>query len=362
MLEQKISFNFLLLGYGGGQHEGTYLTDSMILAHLDLKKNKVFLISLPRDLWIKIPTKSSEDFHLKINALYQFSLSSSVRKNFPNVDRDLILEKGFPNLISYAVNQTTGLTIDNFVAVDFSGFKKAIDALGGVDVNVVKSFDDPEYPIAGKENDLCGKEEQFKQIEKYLAPSITYDFEERNRLFKEKPELEDFVKNATDSPELAFPCRYEKLSFKAGLTHMNGETALKYVRSRHGIEDGGDFGRAGRQQQFILAVKNKVINIGFITKIIPLMDSLKDNIKTDVSPELIKKLMGETPSAQKYTFSNLILSDQNYLTETISSGGQYVLIPKTGMDRWKEVRLEIKNFIAEITPAPTFPPVEKDKF
>src|SRR6476660_9623008 len=64
---KKDSYNILLLGYGGEGHEGAYLTDTIIVAHVDLKKNQVILLSLPRDLWVKVPGKTS-DFHAKINS------------------------------------------------------------------------------------------------------------------------------------------------------------------------------------------------------------------------------------------------------------------------------------------------------
>jgi len=356
--ENKTAYNFLLLGYGGGKHEGTYLTDSMMLIHIDLKNKKTFLISLPRDLWVKIPTKSGDDFHMKINALYQFDADPdpSIRSNYPDINWVIVKKLGFSNLISLGIYQVTGLKVDNYTAVDFTSFKKAINAIGGVDINVKRAFEDPQYPIDGKESELCGKDDIFKQAEPFINPP--YDISARAKLFAEKPEIEQFVKNATDSPELAFPCRYEKVVFKAGMTHIDGETALKYVRSRHGIQDGSDFDRSARQQQFIMAVKEKIISVDFITKILPLMDTLKTDIKTDVSPTLIKKLVGEAPNAQKYSLSSLVLSDQNYLTDTVSTGGQYVLISKDETDNWQIVKQGINNFIAEITPTPISSPTK----
>jgi LCP family protein required for cell wall assembly len=248
--EKKI-FNFLIMGYGGGNHDGAYLTDTLMIAHVDMEKKRTVLISLPRDIWVKIPTKSGDDFHEKINAVYQMGLFN---KNYPDIPAKYAEEQGAANLTKEVVGNIVGLEIDNYVAIDFEGFTKAVDVLGGVDVNVETTFDDYEYPVTGKEKDLCGKEEK---------------------------DLPDLLKIATESPTLAFPCRYEHLHFDAGLTHMDGETALKYVRSRHSLQDGNDFGRAKRQQRFLEAVKNKVISIGFITKIPALMDEMQNYIRTD---------------------------------------------------------------------------------
>ena len=338
---EKTVYNFLLLGYGGGSHDGTYLTDTIMIANIDIKVKKVTLFSVPRDLWVRLPTKSGADFHTKINAVYQLEL-------FP---------KDFPDLkqtsAKITISQITGLPIDGYVSVNFAGFTKAIDILGGIDVEIKRSFTDPEYPIEGKEKELCDKdtEELFKKAEPFITPG--FNPEERDRQFKDNPKLEEFVKNASSSPELAFPCRYEKLEFKQGLTHMDGSTALKFSRSRHSPEDGGDFNRALRQQQVIEAVKNKVISLGFIPKIIPLMDEFKRDVKTDIGMDIIKKFIGQADKSREFKITSFVLTDKNVFKNATSDDGQFILIPNEGMDNWKGIQIIIKNMIEAITPAPT---------
>ena len=339
--QEKTVYNFLLLGYGGGNHDGTYLTDTIMIANIDIKVKKVTLFSIPRDLWVRLPTKSGADFHTKINAVYQLEL-------FP---------KDFPDLkqtsAKITISQITGLPIDGYVSVNFQGFIKAVDILGGIDVEVRRSFTDPEYPIEGKEKELCDKdtEELFKKAEPFITPG--FNPEERDRQFKDNPKLEEFVKNASSSPELAFPCRYEKLEFKQGLTHMDGSTALKFSRSRHSPEDGGDFNRALRQQQVIEAVKNKVISLGFIPKIIPLMDEFKRDVKTDIGMDIIKKFIGQADKSREFKITSFVLTDKNVFKNATSDDGQFILIPNEGMDNWKGIQIIIKNMIEAITPAPT---------
>jgi len=339
--QEKTVYNFLLLGYGGGNHDGTYLTDTIMVANIDIKVKKVTLFSIPRDLWVRLPTKSGADFHTKINAVYQLEL-------FP---------KDFPDLkqtsAKITISQITGLPIDGYVSVNFQGFIKAVDILGGIDVEVRRSFTDPEYPIEGKEKELCDKdtEELFKKAEPFITPG--FNPEERDRQFKDNPKLEEFVKNASSSPELAFPCRYEKLEFKQGLTHMDGSTALKFSRSRHSPEDGGDFNRALRQQQVIEAVKNKVISLGFIPKIIPLMDEFKRDVKTDIGMDIIKKFIGQADKSREFKITSFVLTDKNVFKNATSDDGQFILIPNEGMDNWKGIQIIIKNMIEAITPAPT---------
>lgn len=342
--QEKTTYNFLLLGYGGGAHEGTYLTDTMMIVNLDIKAKKVTLFSVPRDLWIKIPTKSGTDFHTKINAAYQLEL-------FPEDYPDL---KKTP--VKTIISKISGLPIDGYVSVNFEGFTKTIDILGGIDIEVKRSFIDAEYPIEGKEKELCDKdtEELFKKAEPFITPGFNPD--ERDRQFKDNPKLEEFIKNASSSPELAFPCRYEKLEFKKGLTHMDGSTALKFARSRHSADDGGDFNRALRQQQVIEGVKDKIISLGFIPKIIPLMDEFKKDVKTDIGLDIIKKLMGQADKTKEYKTTTFVLTDQNVLKNAVSDDKQYILIPNEGIDNWNGVTETIKNIIKEITPTPIASP------
>ncbi|VVA44207.1 conserved hypothetical protein [Candidatus Roizmanbacteria bacterium] len=324
--QEKTAYNFLLLGYGGGAHEGTYLTDTIMAVNVDTKTKKITLFSIPRDLWVPLPTKSGADFHTKINALYQLEL-------FPKDYPDLKQIKA-----KTIISKITGLPIDGYVSVNFEGFTKAINILGGIDVEVKKSFTDPEYPIDGKEKELCDKdtEELFKKAEPFITPGFNPD--ERNQQFKDNPKLEDFVKNATDSPELAFPCRYEKLEFKKGPNHMDGTTALKFARSRHSPDDGDDFNRAIRQQLVIESIKDKVISLGFIPKIIPLMNEFKKDVKTDIGLDIIKKLIGQTDKIKEYGITTFVLTDENVLKNAVSDDKQYILIPREGIDNWKGIQ------------------------
>lgn len=353
---EKTEYTFLLLGYGGLGHEGPYLTDSMMVAHVNLKKNTVSLVSLPRDLWVRMPTKSGDDFHSKINSVYQMGMYEW--KNFPDVK---VLKTRTPELVKQAVQTITGLTIDNVITVDFAGFEKAVDALGGIDVTVLITFDDYGYPIEGKEMDLCGRDADFVQIEKFLKPG--FDETEKEKLFKDKPELEAFFKEITteDPPTKAFPCRYEHLHFDAGKVHMDGSTALKYVRSRHSLEDGSDFGRGARQQQFVKAIKNKLLNVSILTNVFPLMDQLKDHISLDVSSDELKKFMGEATDVAAYKIINIHMNDTDYLRSSSSDYGGYILIPRTGADNWQEIHSVISNAILEITPTPSPLPINKVK-
>ena len=200
-IPERTEYNILLLGYAGGRHEGTYLTDTVIVMHFDSKRKQAFMLSLPRDLWVKLPTKSGADFRAKINTIYETELFPN---HFPDLDSKLAGGKSDAELTKFILSQITGLEIDNYLAIDFASFTKAVDVLGGVDIDVARSFIDEKYPIDGKQDDLCEKDEQFKQVEPFLPPKV-YNDEEKEKLLREKPELDEFLRQATEQPQPSFP-------------------------------------------------------------------------------------------------------------------------------------------------------------
>lgn len=289
--ETDNSLNIVLLGYGGANHDGGGLTDSMILANIDPKTQKVNVISIPRDLWVNIPGYGDG----KINVAYT---------------------KGV-DVVKTVVQTVTGKKVDYYVSVDFSKFSEIIDLLGGIDVNVPQSFTDEFYPVKGLENETCGK---------------TND--EINAL---KAKYSDF------QLEKQFTCRYEKLVFTKGVTHMDGTMTLKYVRSRHSDTYGNDFSRSERQHAVLLAIKDKVINLNVLSKANPLFNKLVAAIKTDIGIGNIDNVIKPFGDITKYTVNHIYLTDQNALKASSSSAGAYILIPKAGQGNWSEVQSFLKS-------------------
>jgi polyisoprenyl-teichoic acid--peptidoglycan teichoic acid transferase len=327
-LNDKKPINILLLGYGGGNHEGTYLTDSIIAVHIDPKTQKIFLISIPRDTWIKIPTNGTDGSYSKINAAYGDGLDDVT---YPNKQVQFTGADGGGKMAEYVLSQVIGIPLDYFVGLDFTGFTHTIDTLGGVSINVEKTFDDYSYPIEGKEDDPCGHtQEEIASMSAQLASA-----------------------SATLADVDAFPCRYEHIHFDKGIADMNGTTALKYVRSRHSLQDGTDFGRAQRQRNLIVAVKQRVLAASFIPQIVPFMTSLGDDLRTDLSLDDVKTLVQNIQTLNKYKIVSLALTDQNYLQETVASDGEDILESKDGIDDWSSVHKWLQDEFAgkvQITP------------
>src|SRR5690349_22077028 len=114
------------MGYGGGSHDGAYLTDSLVIMSLLPQSHHTTLISVPRDLWVQYPPNSGN--YTKINSIY--TVASNNHAN-PVAGGDAVAQK---------VALVTGLQINYWMTINFAGFKDFIDAIGGVDVNVPDSF------------------------------------------------------------------------------------------------------------------------------------------------------------------------------------------------------------------------------
>jgi len=287
----------LLLGYGGGIHDGGSLTDSIMLAQIRPHDQKINLISIPRDLWINVSTNSANPNFAKINYLYP-STNSTITKS--------------------KISEILGINIDYYLALDFSGFTKAIDQLGGIDLKIKKPFIDEFYPLEIGTTDTCNKPpEEIKAIEATMSGDLLAQ---------------------------QYTCRYETLNFNIGTTHLDGITALKYARSRHSPTDGGDFNRGLRQRQVIEAIRDKIISLNIFSKIIPIIKNLKYHLYTDITTTDIEKYLLRAYEFSKYKTESFALTDKNVLMIS-TSNRQSILIPTTGINQYDA----IKSYVASIS-------------
>lgn len=312
--------NILLLGIGGGAHEGPNLTDTIIFASIDPKTERVVMVSIPRDLWVP-------DMRAKINSAYAFGEETEKGKG-------LVLAKA-------AVSKILGQPVDYAIRIDFDGFVKAVNLIGGLDINIERTFDDYEYPISGKENDICGH----------------------------SPEEVSIL--ATSSSQLdAFPCRYKHIHFEKGLTHMDGQTALEFVRSRHALGDeGSDFARSRRQEKILTAFKEKLLSAQTLLnpgKLVNLYTLLEESIDTDIKQGEFDDFIRLAQSMKNAKVQNAVLDYGNsqddrpgLLTNPLDSteyNGQWTLIPRIGNGDFSEIQkyidCEIKTGNCIVTPTP----------
>jgi len=157
----KGSLNILMLGSDSRDpdHKGTageWRTDTMIIAHIPASHDKVYLVSLPRDLYVHVPKSQSNpklgNTKAKLNASYAWG--------------------GLP-LTVQTIEGYTGLRMDHVVLIDFGGFKEVVDALGGVDMTIeqdVKSIHPPHRQFKKGPNHLDGAEALDYVRQRYQFP------------------------------------------------------------------------------------------------------------------------------------------------------------------------------------------------
>lgn len=281
--------NLLILGKAGEGHTAPDLTDTIILFSVKLDENspQIDTISLPRDIWLV-------DLEAKLNSVYYWG-------NKRQAGGGLVLAKS-------TVEQIAGVPVHYAVVLDFNGFKKIIDLMGGIQVQVKKSFIDERFPIPGKENDSCGGDPNFD-------------------------------------------CRYETIKFEKGLQYMNGETALKFVRSRHSqdLEEGTDFARSDRQQAVIKAIKDKLLSREMLTQPQKLWDIWQQGntmIETDLTDQE-KAIWGRFVYDARDSIRTHLLPED--LLELSSLTGEfrdlYALSPTAGSDNWSQIHVWVQRVL-----------------
>ena len=257
--------NFLILGIGGGTHESPDLTDTIIFVSISPSSSPV-LLTIPRDLWVP-------SLQAKINTAYHYGVEKA------GTSGGLTLAKS-------AVSEIIDQPVDFAVVFDFATFSRVIDEIGGVDVQVERSFTDTQYPISGKENDPCDE------------------------------------------------CRYETISFSQGLQHMDGATALKFVRSCHSenLDEGTDFARSRRQTLVVEAIKTKLLSRLDLKLYRRLIALISQNTQTDITPDHYFSLVKLALSARKYPLKTAALTEPDHLYNPPllpKYGRQWILLPKS---------------------------------
>jgi LCP family protein required for cell wall assembly len=202
------ALNILLLGSDSRDPDqpitqgGNWRTDTIELMHVPASHDKAYVISFPRDLWVHVPkssTSSYGDTMAKINAASAWG--------------------GVP-LVVQTVEEYTGVRVDHLALIDFAGFVKVVDALGGVDMNIERTIRSIHPPYR---------------------------------------------------------------TFHKGLNHLNGAEALDYVRQRKQFPD-GDFARIRHQQEFLKAIMDKGVSAGTITdlgRLTAFVSSMADAVTVD---------------------------------------------------------------------------------
>jgi len=284
--------NILLLGKGGAGHDGPDLTDTILIASIDPIAKEVALLSLPRDLWVK----SSAGGQSKINAVYANAKYGVLNDYTVKQQTDAVkaeAEKAGVKAIEDTVTSVLGIPIHYFGMVDFQGFAQAINAVGGIDINVKTEVYDT-----------------FIQADNNNNPLIA----------------------------------------AVGQQHFDGKHALLYAQSRHGSLR-GDFDRTERQREVIVALKDKILSLGTFAnplKVNQLIDAVGDHVSTDFTTNELKRvydIVKDVPSAK---IASIGLADppNNFVTtDTINS--QSVVVPRAGEFEYTEIQSYVRNTLRD---------------
>ena len=272
--------NVLLMGSDKRSESAvqSQLTDTLLLMSIGRVEHDVVLLSLPRDLWVEDPRGAKS----KINAVYTLN------------DQDQSDQISGGDAIMDVVEEVLGAPVHYYAVINFELFQEAIDILGGIEVEVERSFTDYYYPIEGKEN----------------APRAE---------------------------------RYETVEFEEGVQTMDGELALKYVRSRKGTNgENTDFARSERQQRVISAIKAKALSLETLVnpgRIKELYDLYINEVDTNITFNDVQSFYLLSQQINFDRVLSIVLDDRSAADEggllyapvdTELYGGAYVLIPKAG--------------------------------
>jgi LCP family protein required for cell wall assembly len=274
--------NVLLLGRGGGNHDGPDLTDSMMLDSIDPINHTSTLISIPRDLWVNIPNAGT----MKINAAFETGEFKYEGDGQSGSTDPKAINAGY-NEVDQTVQSILGVTIDYNVLVDFQAFQQAVDTVGGVTINVPTTLVDP-----------------------------TMAWENNN------------------NPVLA----------QAGTDNFDGSQALNYVRSRETTSDFARAERQRAVLVALKTKVDTLGTLSNPIKISGLINSFGNNVDTDLSLSDASKLYDIVKNIPPSSTVSVGLADSpnNYVT-TGTLAGQSVDLPTAGLFDYSAIQQFIRG-------------------
>ena len=250
--------NVMMVGYGGADHDGAYLADSIQVLSIDPRTDITTTIPIPRDLWIE--------------GIDAFEQNGKVNEVFAVGQATTGTVDGAAQRLAEVVSAVTGLEIEHWLTIDFTGFRAMVDAVGGVTVDNPTGF--------------CW----------------------------------------TTGEDLHRAGRWEMGCFDAGRLELDGDEALTYARARYTsvVEESTDFARSVRQARIMSALRGSLGDggIGAIGSGLGLMDAMEGRVRTDLSAIDLFLLSGHVDGDRR-----LELSEGPVLTATRNTIGQYILVP-----------------------------------
>lgn len=257
--------NILLIG--ADEQRGGHNTDTLITLSIDPATNQVAMFQLPRDtVDVPIPPGPARKLFGSVYAGKINSWFVAIRNRpdlYPGTDQT----RGY-NGLKAILGELYGIEIKYYVEVNFDGFEKMVDALGGVTVNVQVPVVDDRFPAGGG--------------------------------------------------------ALQRVYIASGVQHMSGAEALVYARSRNGTSD---FDRGARQQRVLLSLRQQADIAGLLPRVDQLARALSASLRTDIPRGLVPQLLGlagqiNTPDIRSYIFA-----PKYYQTEFLDSPRGYIIVP-----------------------------------
>lgn len=283
--------NILLAGNSADDvgHSGGTLTDSIMLVSLDTRNNRAYLLSIPRDLWVNVP---GYGYH-KINEAYVYGQANKFHESG--------YASGGMGLLEKTVSEHLQLPINYYALINYSAFRDAVNAVGGIDITV-------------KSEDSRG----------LYDPSIDW---------------------STHGP---------LVNLTNGKHHLSGREALDLARARgdaygsYGFPQ-SDFDRTAHQREMLVALKSKVLSTSVLAnpvKLSNLFDAFGRNIRTDFKTNEVHRLYTLSKKINNSAIKSLSLNDangKNLLTSYATPVGSSALIPAAGVDDYSQIVLYLKR-------------------
>lgn len=285
--------NFLVFGTAedseGGQHDGGHLTDSIMVVSVNQSKDDAYMLSLPRDLWVRYESPCTVGYEGKLNAVYYCASGDG---------KD---EEAGAKALQKKVGEITGLDIHYYAHLNFTAVVDAVDAVGGVDVTI--ESDDPRGILDRNFDWRCN-----------------------------------------------YRCYY--VNYKNGeKVHLDGEHALALARARnaaggYGLAN-GNFDREKNQQKIIKALRDKALSAGTLTNVgavTGLIDALGNNLRTNVQAKEVRTLMDLASRMENDNIISLSLNEEgSSLVTTGPYNGQSIVRPVLGLMDYSGIHAYVKR-------------------
>jgi LCP family protein required for cell wall assembly len=269
----KERLNVLLVGSDARPGDSSFNTDTMIVVSVEPETGEVAMFQVPRDMAdVPVPANARSVW----GSVYRGKINSWFTQNRNRTDLwpgKTQNARGFAALKGL-LGELYGLKINYYALVNFEGFRKVVNALGGVNINVQIPVAESTYPVSGG--------------------GLT------------------------------------RLYIPAGPQHMSGAEALIYARSRHRATD---FDRGRRQQRVLISLREQMNAQAIVANLPDLVSALKESVKTDIKTKDLPKLLALAESVDTKNIRSFVFSPTYYATEFQNSDRGYIITPNVARIR-----------------------------